>query len=421
MTFRSLLRWGDLDDARRRAARPALLRSPWIAPIVGGAALAAWIGWRAGVDPHEASRAWIAAVIVVFCAVMIGAPARLYWRHDAVLLSRLPIPGDAAFGVALVRSARVTAHALVVCAPALIFFARLSTDAALRLAGWLGAIACASALLLPAAALAGGVLVAAPRAVAVTLRKMGAPAPVRRTEMLGAIPGFAMSAVVITAIVCVPWLDGRAQTAFGPGWVVIGAIAAASIAAAVVAWRASSRLLPDALREVVALDRQQLAHLEIHPPTPIERAAARLLGARARLVHDKDARLMRRRYPLAFVAGAVGTIASWILAAARPDALVAWATAIAGAMALYAAALARRLGRPPIERAVTLASLPISPADARAAKRAWYATWLAIYVGLGAAAVIARARDPLAAAGAIGGAVAIAIVLGARALAAEED
>jgi hypothetical protein len=421
VTFRSLLRWGDLDDARRRAARPALLRSPWIAPIVAGAALAAWIGWRAGVDPREASRAWIAAVIVVFCAVMIGAPARLYWRHDSVLLSRLPIPGDAQLAVALVRSARVTAHALVVCAPALAFFARLSTDAALRMAAWLGAIACASALLLPAAALAGGVLVAAPRAVATAMRKLGAPAPVRRTEMLGAIPGFAMSAVVITAIVCVPWLDGRGETAFGPGWVVVGAVAGASIAAAVAALRASARVLPCALREVVALDRQQLAHLEIHPPTALERAAERLLGPRARLVHDKDARLVRRRYPLAFVAGALGTLTSWILAAARPDALVPWATAVAAAMALYAAALARRLGRPPIERAVTLASLPIAPADARAAKRAWYATWLAVYVGPGAIAVVARARDPLAAAGALAGVVAISIVLGNRALAAEED
>jgi hypothetical protein len=35
--------------------------------------------------------------------------------------------------------------------------------------------------------------------------------------------------------------------------------------------------------------------------------------------------------------------------------------------------------------------------------------------------VIARARDPLAAAGALAGVVAIAIVLGTRALAAEED
>jgi len=406
---RALLRWGDLDDARRRTV------SPWLVAVLASAVLTALIAWRIDVDPLGASRAWLAAVVVLMCAVMIGAPARLWWRHDAAIVSRLPIPGEALFTVALVRSIRVTLHAVIVCAPSLVFFPR---EVALRDGAWLGAFACASGFLVPAAALVGGTLVAIPPAVAMAARKAGMPVPGRRSEMLGAIPGFAMSATVIVGFLCVPWLDGRAQTAIGPGSIVVGAIAIVSIVAGVAALRAAPRLMPNALREVVALDRQQLAHLEIHPPTSLERLFARLLNPRARLVHAKDARLMRRRYPLAFVAGALGTIALWILAAARPDSLVAWATALAGAMSLYAAALARRLTRDPIERPVTISSLPFARADLTRAKRLWYASWLVVYVGLGATPVIVRA--PIAAA-TIASAVALSILLGSRALAAEED
>jgi hypothetical protein len=417
-TSRSLLRWGDLDDARRRAARPLLLRSPWPIAAVLGAALAALVAWRLEIDPGGAGRAWIAIVIVVFSAVMIGAPARLYWRHDSTLLSRLPVPGGALFDVALVRSLRVTAHALVVCAPALVAFARVSGEAAARLGGWLGALAAAAALLVPVAALGGGATVAS--GVTATLDKAGVPLS-RGTELLGAIPAVAIAAVVVIAIACVPWLEGADATALGPGWLVVAGVATVSVAAAALARGAAAAALPGIVRQVLALDRQQLAHLEIHPPTAIERAAARLLGPRARLVHGKDARLVRRRYPLAFVAGAVGTLTLWILAAARPGSVVAWAIAVVGAMALYAASLARRLTEPPIERPVTLTALPVTAADARAAKRAWYATWLAVYVGLGAAAVIARAPDPLVAAAALAVTVAASAVLGVRALAAEED
>jgi hypothetical protein len=433
VTGRVLLRWGDLDDARRRASRPWFARSPWIAPTVAGAALAGLIAWvLADGSPARdatASHAWLAAAVVVHVAVMLSAPTRLYWRHDAVILSRLPMPGGALFAVAVVRSLRTTAHALVVCLPAALVLGRVSWPWAARHLGLLGALGAASALLVPAAALGGGALVAfgssapmttAARRMGVAAAPAGAPAA-HRTQWLGALPGFAMSAVVITTLVCVRWLDGAPTTAFGPGWIVVAALAALSAAAALVAYRGAPRLLPAALREVVALDRQQLAHLEIHPPGPIERAAARLLGRRARLVHGKDARLMRRRYPLAFVAGAAGTLTLWILAAARPADLVPWATAVAGAMTLYAAALARRLSAPPIELARTIGGLPVAGADVRAAKRLWYATWVAFYVGLGAVPAIARARAPVAAVAAVAAAVAAAGVLGIRALAAEEQ
>jgi len=145
------------------------------------------------------------------------------------------------------------------------------------------------------------------------------------------------------------------------------------------------------LREVAALDRQQLAHIEVHPPTTIERGWMRLVPAGARAVLGKDARLMRRRYPLAYVVGVVGVLALWILAATAPGGFVAWAAAIAAGMGVYAALLARRLWDAPIEHALLLSSLPIARRDVRIAKRAWWMLWLVVYVGVGLVPVIARA------------------------------
>ena len=63
--------------------------------------------------------------------------------------------------------------------------------------------------------------------------------------------------------------------------------------------------MPRAMREVAALDRQILAHLEIHRATGLERAVAARLGGGAGPVFDRMARLLRRRYPLFALGGAV--------------------------------------------------------------------------------------------------------------------
>ncbi|MCE9580761.1 MAG: hypothetical protein K8W52_47045 [Deltaproteobacteria bacterium] len=419
MNTRTLLRWGDLEERRRRAARPVLLRSPWLVPVVGGAAVAlAVAALLRGDDPDRfatASRAWLALALLVHTAVMLGAPFRLFWRHDGALLARLPLPGGALFDVAAIRGARASVRAVIVCAPALIVFGLEDWAWAARHAALLGALALASAGLVPATALAAGGLVASEKAQALG-KSFGGEVQLSGTGWLGALPGLAMSAVVIVAILCVPWLGGATATAIGPGWLVVAGLGGAAVIAVAMARAAAPAVMPHALREVVALDRQQLAHLEIHPPTGIERAVARLLGPGARLVHGKDARLMRRRFPLAYVVGAVGTITLWIMAASRPEGLVVWSTAVAGALALYGVVLARRLGEAPIEQGITLIVLPIDPAATRAAKRAWFATWLLIYVGVGAVPVIARASAPLVCAAALIGVIAVGLGVGARAV-----
>jgi hypothetical protein len=171
---------------------------------------------------------------------------------------------------------------------------------------------------------------------------------------------------------------------------VLGGLIAASGLAIVAARRLAAGVMGAILRDVSALDRQRLAHLEIRPPTVIERGVARLLGPAA-LPYAKDARLVRRRYPLAYVIGAIGLLAQWILAAAAPDGMLAWTAAIAAGLSVYAVVLARRLGEPPIEHAITLSALPITRRDIAFAKRGWWALWLVVYLGAGLVAVLVRA------------------------------
>jgi peptidoglycan/LPS O-acetylase OafA/YrhL len=106
--------------------------------------------------------------------------------------------------------------------------------------------------------------------------------------------------------------------------------------------RAGAGIMTRILRDVSALDRQHLAHLEIRPPTAIERAIARLIGGAAALPYGKDARLMRRRYPMAFALGALAFLVLAIVGLARPADPAPWLTAAIGGSAIYALALASR-------------------------------------------------------------------------------
>jgi len=194
---------------------------------------------------------------------------------------------------------------------------------------------------------------------------------------------------VILALASSSWLRGG-ELGLGPAPVVLGGAAAACAIAVVLAWRAAPRVMPAALREVAALDRQQLAHLDIHPPTALERMVIRLLPAGARPIFAKDARMVRRRHPLAYVIGISGLIAQWVLAATASDGMLAWSASIAAAMVLYAALLARRLREPPIEQPRVLAALPLAAPDITRAKRSWLVLWLTLYIVLGVAPVVVR-------------------------------
>src|SRR5262249_61255625 len=113
-----------------------------------------------------------------------------------------------------------------------------------------------------------------------------------------------------------PWLAGRDPHASPAA--ILGAIAAASIAAIAATRAAAPRVMGAILRDVSALDRQHLATLEIRPPTAIERAIAALIGD-ARLPYRKDAQLMRRRFPVAFALGGLAFLLLLVVGVAPPS------------------------------------------------------------------------------------------------------
>jgi hypothetical protein len=169
---------------------------------------------------------------------------------------------------------------------------------------------------------------------------------------------------------------------------VLAALAIVGVVAIVAARSSAPRVMGTILRDVSALDRQRLATLEIRPPTAIERAVAQLLGDAA-LPYTKDARLMRRRYPMAFALGALAFLVLVIMGLAHAQ--VPWVLAVAAGAALYAGALAGRLARPPIELPRLSATLPIAPAARRRAKLAWLATWSLVFVVVPLAFALVRA------------------------------
>ena len=393
MTTRQLLRWMRLHERRQRGF-PSLL-----AGMLAGVPLAAFVYWRA--TPGAASTAWIAAATIAFAFAFLRVPFHLYWRGDAALLAQLPIGGGPLFDAALLRCSRAALATFLACViaavPLLLFDAATVREAtrqisATPIAGdvpaltpamfFLHHVAVAGVLALAAGLLIPGVVVWAASLLvgeSVTDRSSAG-------TILGAIPGAAGAFIFVGEVLASAWLTGdplderSATFLFG--------VSAASLAALVAARHAAPRVMDRILRDVSALDRQRLAHLDIHPPTALERAIAKLLGAAA-LPYRKDARLMRRRYPMAFALGAVAflTLAIMGLAhAARP-----WTIAVAGAAALYAATLASRLAHPPIELPRLSATLPITAAARRRAKLAWIVSWSLIFVGAPLAFALLRA------------------------------
>ncbi len=399
MTTRQLWRLTRLHERRARRF-PAVVTA-----LIAGAAFAGFVVLQHGAT--AASHAWLAAAIVAFALAFMRVPFQLYWRSDASLLAQLPIEGGPLFDVALLRCVRAAALTLAAALIGAIPLA-LSPDIAeatrqitptpiagdvphlsalgfyLHHAAFAGVLALAAGLLIPgvvvwAAALLvdGGGRATANVAVAVGT---GHPhlTPSERANagaILGAIPGAASAFIIVATIIGSPWLlgdvfDGRAGA-------TLFAIPAAALAAAIGARVTAPRVFATILRDVSALDRQRLATLEIRPPTAIERVVARLLGDAA-LPYTKDARLMRRRYPMAFALGALAFLVLIITGLARSQ--LPYIVAVAAGAALYGGALAGRLARPPIELPRLSATLPISQAARRRAKLAWLVTWSLVFV-----------------------------------------
>ena len=400
MTSGQLIRWASLHE--RRARTGGIVGAPLVVALLAGAALAGWITWRSGTAPAAASHAWLAGTLVAFGLAFMRVPFHLYWRADAALLAQLPIPGQALLDAALwrcVRAGAATTLAVMVAAAPL---ARISGELALRHLALAAALGLAAMLLLPAVAIAAAALVAAGQSERITgLRRAAgidgertAPAastpPAPSTAALGALPGFASTILFSLVLLSSGWLTGAPATL--PAVPVLAAIAAGSVLAVLALRAAAPPLMGTILRDVSALDRQRLAKLEIGPPTAIERGIAGRLGEGA-LAYGKDARLMRRRYPMAFALGALVFLVLVSVGLARPVDPAPWLIAAIGGATVYGLALGGRLRRPPIELARLTAALPVEPAAVRRAKVAWLAGWWTLYVGVpGAFAALRQAE-----------------------------
>lgn len=390
MNSRELIRWSTLHERRGRAG---WWSSGVVVAIVAGVAIAGWVQWRLSVSLAAASHAWLAAASVTSAIAFLRVPFHLYWRHDASILAQLPIEGGPLFDAALLRclhAAKATTLAMLIGAlPIVVDHAELYARHA-SIALTLGA---GAALFLPAVATWAATLVALgqDQARMAQLRKATGAAEVPPSSaMLGALPGLAGTIVIVGVLLLAQWLVGKEPVL--PALAVIGTLVGVSLLSFLAVRASAPRVMGTILRDVSALDRQRLAHLEIRPPTGLETLISKLLGDGA-LPYGKDARLVRRRYPMAFALGALMFLVLAIVGGTQPDDPGPWMTATLAGGAAYGIVLASRLQKKPIELSRLTATLPISAGAIARGKVAWVSGWWLIFVAAPGAFAVVRQPD----------------------------
>lgn len=383
---RRLLAWADLDERRRRGGRIALGAPIALAVGLGlGAEAARRGGWFAGARGAPELGYLVAVMLGALVPTMLDAPQRMFWRPDAAMVARLPIAGSAMWWVAVVRALRGAGRGVLIAAPAIAVAALADRALGARLAVVVAALAVVATLLIPAVCLGAAHLVASGQAAAATGALSGGQ-QVATTTWLGALPGATIAGVVSLVAASAGWMGGADPAAVWP----IAVLAGASVIAGAAATQAAPRIYPRAMREVAALDRQILAHLEIHPVTGLERIVRDRLSGGAAVAFDRLARLARRRYPLFALGGAAGGLTLLGLAIGRPDATVALIVTAVVLLAI-ARSLYQASGRAPLELERSTATLPIAPADVTRARRALVGLWLAVWAAVPVAVAIVRA------------------------------
>jgi hypothetical protein len=380
MTAASLVRHDALERRRRRETRPPLARAlghDAVAPVVAGVAAA-----------FAPPSLWLLAMIVGPVILVMGGPWRLFWRHDAALLGRLPIPGIALYRLSTWASARralqLAAFLLIAAAPSL----RTPTIYAHQALFALGLCA-AAALAAPAAtALAGALIISA-----------------RTQELLRQATG----GQVLPGIVYLSLLPASAGVAIGwAGRTGSPTMLVVTIAICAIAHEALARLtapaLGDATREIAALDAVKLAHVDRTGARGLEKLVGRVAcPPPARAIYEKDVALVRRRHPGFYLLTGLAILGCWIIAGTLPPWALEVTLATAGALGAYVVLLGRRLMTPPTEHARLLETLPLAPTAVARAKRvhvAFRAVWA---IGLATAPLLVRAGAlvPVVVAGAI--------------------
>jgi hypothetical protein len=414
---RRLLAWSRLEDSRRRGqgtARAGLLAGGGAVLLAGE--LARRLGAFGGAgDPASASGLVVAAVAAAHVVVFFGAPFRMYWRRDSVLLSRLAITGGALFRLALLRSVRVTAAVALPLAGALAATAPWWSWSLIgRHLALVGLASAAAALGGPAVALGAGALVASSRAQTL-IASFGAEVQPPKTSWLGLLPGVGATLLVLALLYLSPWAGGAAVPPGEPA-LVIGAALALCLGSSAWALWAADRVMPGALREVAALDQERLAHVERTTASRGERLWARwmLRSPGERALFDKDCRLARRRYPSPYFLGPCGVLLCWILAASGAADRLRHTAVVLVLLLAYSLLMARRLAQPPIEQARLLATLPLAPAEVRRAKGRAVLLRVLTWLLLAALPLILTAEEPLGPAALAGVLCLTGVAVGAR-------
>ncbi|MFN0252658.1 MAG: hypothetical protein ACKV2T_37625 [Kofleriaceae bacterium] len=405
---RDLIRWSTLYERRSSTA----LTRPLFIVAALGAAFASWVAWRTHLSFEAGSQAWLAGACVAFAIAFLRVPFHLYWRADAALLAQLPIEGEALLAAALYRCVRaaIATTAVVTIGAAPLF--EQSTDLALRHLALAATLGASAALLLPAVALFAARLVAisASEAVASLRAVTGVDAAARppspNTALLGALPGFASTGVFVAILLLPAWLVGRTPSASAA--ITLAILVGASVLAIAGTRAGTARVMGTILRDVSSLDRQRLATLDIRPPTGLERVIGAMTGDGA-LAYSKDARLMRRRYPMAYALGALAFLVLVIIGFKQPVDPMPWLVATLAGMTAYGLAVGGRLHRPPIELIRLSHSLPITNRARLRAKLAWVVGWWFVFVLAPGLFAALRQASPIEGLSLVGGATIVVI------------
>jgi hypothetical protein len=400
---RELIRWQGLAESRARS----FLTSSFVLALIAGGAIAGWVAWRQDVSPLAGSNAWFAVTLVAFATAFMRVPFHIYWRHDASLLAQLPIEGASLFDAALLRCVRAAVSTTIAVAIGAIPIATISTEIYLRHVAMAAALGTAAAGLIPAVAIWAAQLVAIGQRDDRIQRARAAAGitqtPAHHRDALVRCR-LASTFIFVGVILGYRWLTARDSDIPTP--LVLAAIAGISIVALLATRRSAPRMMGTILRDVSALDRQRLAHLEIRPPTGIEKLIGGMLGAGA-LPYSKDARLVRRRYPMAFVLGALAFLVLGIVGVAEPDDPGPWMTVTLAGAAAYGVVLAGRLRIKPIELPRLTSTLPIEHGVITRAKVAWIIGWWTIFVAVPGVFAVVRQADVVPYAALLGGATVV--------------
>ena len=382
LSTKELSRWSRLENSRR-AGSSAL---PFFISSVT-AAIVFFYFFRASAaagtsNPAGLSREWFFLAAAAHVIVFFRAPFRLYWHRDSKLLARLPIDGDQLFGLSLSRAINECILVAIPACAAAAGFIGLDAIYAVRHLLLAGVLFLFTALFAPCLALFAGAAVANDKTQA-AIAAMGGEFAAPRNSLLGALPAVGATAMILTVAASGDWSTG--------GYPVVSSIhiiwaigLGVPLISLFFAYRSSAATMPAALREVSSLDQERLAHVERTEPSALERLWIRMtMPAAQALVAEKDARSLRRRFPLPYFLMAVATLTLWGVAILQPDTHVTTGSIILVTGTLYAAVMRRRVDLPPIEQSRLATSLAPGPSAFTSAKRRFALLRLGTFWSLG--------------------------------------